>query len=68
MKVFFGQFLPHSPKGLSGYCFHPWCLDGLAGIRADIWVGGQQEKVCLGCISETVRDIGKGVQVYNIMV
>ena len=25
------QFLPHSPEGLSGYCFHPWCPDGRAG-------------------------------------
>ena len=40
---FYTLFLPHSP----GYCFHPWCLDGRAGV--------QQEKVCLGCISETVR-------------
>ena len=39
-------------------CFHPWCLDGR--------VGGRREKVCPGCISETVmcrklilgRDIG----------
>ena len=31
----------------SGYCFHPWCPDGR--------VGGCWEKVCLGCISETVR-------------
>ena len=40
-------FLPHSPLGLSGYCFHPWCPDGQ--------VGGQRGKVCLGCISETVK-------------
>ena len=29
-----------------GYCFHPWCLDGQAG--------GRREKICPGCISETV--------------
>ena len=22
--------LPHSPQGVSGYCFHPWCPDGRA--------------------------------------
>ena len=44
-------FLPHSPKGLLGYCFHPWCLDGRPGGRA----GGRREKVCPGCIPETVR-------------
>ena len=32
------------PLKLSGYCFYPWCLDG--------WALG---KVCLACISETVR-------------
>ena len=35
-------FLPHSPEWLSGYSFHPWCLDGL--------LGGQWKKVCPGCI------------------
>ena len=40
-------FIPHSPEGLSGYCFHPWCPDGQSG--------GQREKVCPDCISETVR-------------
>ena len=45
------------------YCIHPWCPDGQAGGRS----GRQQEKVCPGCISETVRcrklsrDIGLGV-------
>ena len=59
--AFMGKFLPHSPEGLSGYCFHPWCPDGR--------VGGRREIVCPGCISETVRcrkfilgrDIGWGV-------
>ena len=41
----FPEFLPHTPLGLSGYCFHPWCLDG--------WVRGRQEKVFLALISET---------------
>ena len=40
-------FLPHSPYGQSGYCFHPWCLDGQAA--------GQQEKVYPGYMSETIR-------------
>ena len=25
---------PFYPEGLSGYCFHPWCLDGWAGRQA----------------------------------
>ena len=25
------------------------------GVRAGVRMGGQREKVCLGCISETVR-------------
>ena len=24
-------FVPHSPEGLSWYCFDPWCPDGRAG-------------------------------------
>ena len=31
-QIFGTSFLPHSPSGLSGYCFHPWCPDW--------WVGG----------------------------
>ena len=27
-------FLPHSPEGLSGYCFHTWCPDGRAAGRS----------------------------------
>ena len=51
-------FLPHSPYGLSGYCFHTWCTDGQAGVQAGSQAAG---KVCLGCISEVLilsRDIG----------
>ena len=58
VKHFWYLFLPHSPYGQSGYCFHPWCPDGRAV--------GRRENVCPGCISETVmcrklilgRDIG----------
>ena len=35
------EFLPRSPEGLSGYCFHPWCPDGRAGVRA----GGRKKFV-----------------------
>ena len=55
--------------------FYPTALRGgrgivfTHGVRMGGWVGGQQEKVCLACISETVwcrkwirgRDIGWGV-------
>ena len=36
------HYLPHMLRAV-GYCFHPWCPDGM------------QEIVCLGCVSETVR-------------
>ena len=45
------DFYTTALKGLLGYCFHPWCPDG----RASWLAGGWQEKVCSGCISETVR-------------
>ena len=55
MLFFYKYILPHNPKGLSGYCFYPWCQ-----------MGGWQEKGGPGYISETVsyrklilsRDIG----------
>ena len=50
-------FLPHSPWGLSGYCFHQWYLDG--------WVGVCREKVCPGCISKRCSLGGIGVQLSN---
>ena len=61
------------------YTFYPTALNDCRGIvfthgvrmggRTGGWVDGWQEKVCLGCISETVRgsklifgrDIGSGV-------
>ena len=30
-STFIVLFIPHIPSGLLGYCFHPWCPDGLAG-------------------------------------
>ena len=33
--------LPHSPEGLSGYCFHRWCPDGRAGVLSGGRRGGK---------------------------
>ena len=35
-------FTPHI---LSGYCFHPWCPDGRAGVRAGSRVGAGKKFV-----------------------
>ena len=54
------------------YVFTPQPLRAVRVLFSPIlseWVGGRWEKVCLGCVSETVRcrklitgrDIGKGV-------
>ena len=42
------------PLRAVGYCFHPWCPDERAGVLSS-GQGGWREKVCPGCISETVR-------------
>ena len=48
-------FYPTDLKGCRGYCFHPWCPDGRAGVLSGGRVGVRREKVCPGCILETVR-------------
>ena len=37
--------------------FYPTTLKGCQGIvfTHGVWMGGRREKVCLGCISETIR-------------
>ena len=37
-----------------GVLFSP-VVSGWAGCQSSGWAGGQREKVCPGCISETVR-------------
>ena len=46
--VFGFRIFTPQPLRAVGYCFHSWCPDGQAGGQA-------AGKVCLGCISETVR-------------
>ena len=41
-------FYPTALKGCRGIVF-------THGVRMGAWVGGRREKVCPGCISETVR-------------
>ena len=42
------HFYPTALKGCHGIVF-------THGVRMGVWLGGRQEKVCPGCISETVR-------------
>ena len=46
-------FLPHSPSGLSGYCFHPCCPDGRGVGQA---AGKSLSRLCRKLILG--RDIG----------
>ena len=64
------NYYPTAPKGCRGIVFtHGVRMGGRAGGRPVGQVGGWREKVCPGCISETVRcrklilgrDIGLGV-------
>ena len=45
---FYNDFYPTALKGCRGIVF-------THGVQMGGWAGGQWEKVCPGCISETVR-------------
>ena len=47
-------FITPQPLRAVGVLFSPM-VSGWAGGRASCRVGGRREKVCPGCISETVR-------------
>ena len=50
------HFYPTALKGCQGIVFtHGVRMGGRVGVLSGGWVGVRREKVCPGCISETVR-------------